>query len=267
MVRKLFVMCAGMFLVGASVAYAFPPIDLTTSGASYVGSDNVEWHQLTSQPTGTGIYDPFLRIQATGSESGFNTDYTPVPLDDKASIYTHSVVFGDLGIVKNSANVDCYRFTLDINEPGGYPSGYLSLDKLEIYTSGDAAHAATFSTYADMVAGSTLRYSMDTVSNDQTVYMDYNLGAGSGQDDIQILIPTTYFAGAAATDHLILFSQMGASGTTYQADFQSADGFEEWSVYQNAGTTVPPPMAEPTTMLLLGGGLVGMYFGRKRSRR
>jgi hypothetical protein len=265
MVRKLLVICAGMVLVGASVAYAaFPPIDLTTSGASYVGSDNVQWNQLTSQPTGTGVYDPFLRIQATGSESGFNTDFlSPPPLDDKASIYTHSVVFGDLGVVKNAANVDCYRFTLDINEPDGYPAAYLSLDKLQIYTSSNAG-AATFTTMAQVIAGSTLRYDMDG-AGDQTVYMDYNLGAGSGQDDIQVLIPTSLFAGAAATDHLILFSQMGASGNSYQADFQSADGFEEWSVYQKAGT--PVPMPEPTTLLLLGGGLVGMYFGRRRSRR
>jgi len=37
----------------------------------------------TAQPTGTGIIQPFLRVQADGVEQGYNTSGAPVPFDDK----------------------------------------------------------------------------------------------------------------------------------------------------------------------------------------
>ncbi len=280
MIRKAVLFSAVMVIVGATAVYAaFPPIDLTSSNATYTGAvDKVEWNQLTTQPTGTGVYNPFLRVQANGVEEGFNTDYTPVPLDDKQSIYTHSLIYGNLGVVKNSVNVDCYRFTCDINEQDAQSgTSLLSLDELRIYTSNNAG-AATFNSLSSFpafgsalgstLAGTTLRYDMDNSGmGDQTAYLDYDLGAGSGNDDFEVLIPTSFFLGAAATDNLILYCKFGATGGAYGANFISGDGFEEWSAFVAPGTPVPPPQEpEPATLLLLGGGALGLVGAVRRKK-
>lgn len=265
MKRKFLLAALGMMVLSAGAAYAFPPIDLTTAGATYTGADGVIWNQLITQPTGTGYIDPFLRVQATNVEEGFNTDFgspfDPVgahkpPLDDVSGIWTHDLKLSDLA-VRNVGGVNYYVFSLDINEPNGGGGNLLSLDELRLYTSGTGG----FDTYANMTGGSVLRYDMDAGGNDQDVYLDYNLAAGSGQRDMEVLIPTSKFSAAASTDFLYLYCKFGATGGAYGADFQSGDGFEEWNVLTG---TPPRTAAEPTTMLLLGGGLLGMIAARRR---
>jgi len=264
MKRKFLLAALGMMVLSAGAAYAFPPIDLTYAGATYTGADGVIWNQIITQPTGTGYIDPFLRVQKNDVEEGFNTDFgspfDPVgghsaPLDDKTGIWTHDLKLSALA-VRNVGGVDYYVFSCDINEPNGNQS-LLSLDELRIYTSA----TGMADTYANMVAGSTLRYDMDAVT-DQDVYLDYDLAAGSGQRDFEVLIPTSKFAAAASTDFLYLYCKFGATGGDLGAgsNFDSGDGFEEW----NALTGTPPRAAEPTTMLLLGGGLLGMIAARRR---
>ena len=269
MVRKFLLVSVGMIVLGASAAYALPPIDLTTLGATYTGTDGVIWNELISVPTGTGNYDPFLRVQANDVEEGFNTDfggpYDPVgshqpPLNDVGGIWTHDITKGDLA-VKNVGGIDYYVFTLDINEPNNDAQRFLSLDELKLYTSATGVRS-------DLV-GATLRYDMDAVS-DQDVYLDHALQEGSGHDDMEVLIPTSFFAGAASTDFLYLYCKLGATGGAFGADyaFESADGFEEWSAIRGTPPPPPPPppASEPTTMLLLGGGLVGMLAARARRK-
>lgn len=270
MIRKVVLISVGLLLVGAGAAFAsLPPIDLTLPGATYTGADNVVWNEIISAPTGTGVYNPFLRVQNSPNEQGFNTDFggpydshgaDKVPLDDVSGIWTHSLKLGDLQ-VQNRGGIDYYVFTCDINEPAGGGQNLLSLDKLQIYTSSDAS-AGVYSSMSQVTAGSTLRYDMDA-SVDQTVYLDANLQQGSGHDDFEMLVPVSKFAGAAATDNLILYSGFGYTGGAYSADFTSADGFEEWSAI--TGPNIPPPSApEPTTLLLLGGGALGLVASRRK---
>ncbi|MEP6685683.1 MAG: hypothetical protein ABJB22_02800, partial [Verrucomicrobiota bacterium] len=42
------------------------------------------------QPQGTGLIRPFLRVQANGTEQGYNTS-GGTPFDDKAGPWTHDV--------------------------------------------------------------------------------------------------------------------------------------------------------------------------------
>jgi hypothetical protein len=270
MKRKFLLAALGLMVLGASAAYAFPPIDLTAVGASYTGADGVVWNQIITVPTGTGYIDPFLRVQKNDVEEGFNTDYgspfDPVgahqpPLDDVSSIWTHDLKLSTLA-VRNVGGVDYYVFRCDINEPNGGGANLLSLDEMRLYTSATGG----FGTYAAMTAGSTLRYDMDAVT-DQDVYLDYSLNSGSGQEDFEVLVPTSKFAGAATTDYLYLYCKFGATGGALAAgyggaDFQSGDGFEEWREILGPGS--PPGVPEPTTMLLLGGGLLGMLAARRK---
>src|SRR5690349_15998758 len=71
-------------------------IDLTSSGASsnYFGAI---YTQTSVQPTGTGVFQPFVRIQMNGQEQGYNTSGTPV-FDDKGSPWTHDVQLNQLSV-------------------------------------------------------------------------------------------------------------------------------------------------------------------------
>lgn len=270
MIRKAILLSTGLLLVGATAALAFPPIDLTSLGATSTGSDGVIWSESITAPTGTGVYNPFLRVQATGTEQGFNTDWGgpadpigshKVPLDDVSGIWTRSIQMQNIGTV-NVGGVDYYQFTLDINEPNGSPANFLSLDQVKIYTVAQGAGGA-LSTWSDVEATGTLRYNMDATTN-QEVYLDANLQQGSGHDDMQMLIPVSKFNGALGTDYMYFYSSFGASGTTFDGT-SSADGFEEWHALQ--GNTPPPPppqVPEPTTLLLLGGGALGLVRSLRR---
>jgi hypothetical protein len=273
MVRKAVLFGLVMIVVGATAAFAgtpvFPAINLTTLNSTYTGADNVIWNEAIGVPTGTGVYDPFLRVQNKDVESGFNTDFAPpagpVPLDDKGGTWTHSVVFGNLQI-KHVGAGDYYVFKLDIGESNDQPESFLSLDQFKLYTSSDAG-AANVSDLSTLPK--TLRYDMDGTVN-QTVYLDGALKPGNGTDDMEVLVPTSYFTGAADTDNLILYCTFGASGGQFSADdgLGSAADFEEWSAITGPNPPPPPPPGapEPSTLLLLGGGALGLVGAVRRRK-
>ena len=225
--------------------------------------DGSIWSSNITQPTGTGVYMPFLREQHNGTEEAFNTDFDPVPLDGKPGIWTHSVKFGDLTSV-TIAGIDYYSFQLDANEPNGPNDGsksFLSLDTIEIYKAGDRAIAS----YAQLLADGTLLYDMDGTS-DQTVFIDTRLKQGSGTDDLSLWIKKSFFASAAAADYMYFYAAFGATDAL-DSGLSTADGFEEWRVLQGPNTPPPPPpIPEPGTMVLLGSGLAGLVGAKFRKK-
>jgi len=263
MIRKVLLLGAAGLLLGASAAYAFPPIDLTTAGATYTSAtDGTVWSQLQNAPTGTGVFLPFLREQANGVEEGMNTDGDKNnTYDDIASGHTHGFTLGQLQVV-TVGGVNYYQFTCDINEPNGGGASLLSLDELRIYTLNGSSSLMTEA--AVLGAGGTERYDMDQTI-DQDVYLDHNLTEGSGHDDFQVLIPTSFFAGASASDQVYFYAKFGATGGAYSADFQSGDGFEEWHALFGPNTP-PPDLPEPSTVLILGTGLLGLAATRMRKK-
>lgn len=289
MIRKAVLVCAGVMLLGAPAAFAFPPdpIDLTGPGNTYTSGDGTVWTNLnplsTTQPAGTGVYQPFLREQALGGdggvEEGLSTDAAGV-LDNVGGgdPWTHSVLMGSLGAVTVNG-IEYFSFTLDLNEPSGGGQNFLSLDQLKIWTTANSAGGSLTSVAGVIAAsGSTLRYDLDATT-DQTVWLDYdnsNTGnnSGSGEDDMEVLIPTSYFAGYNASDYMYFYAVFGQAGVDPNSgipgdSYYGEDGFEEWRVHTGAGGggnggsggVVP----EPGTLLLFAGGALGFAVSRRKN--
>jgi hypothetical protein len=213
--------------------------------------DGTIWSSNITQPTGTGVYQPFLRLQNTGSEEGFNTDFQPFPLDDKSPAnFTHSVQWNTLSTI-NISGTDYYSFQLDANEQQNGTRSLISLDALKIYTASNPALST--------LGGLNPLYDLDGVS-DQTVFIETALKPGSGTDDLTLYIPKSFFAGVNGTDYMYFYSQFGLSDAV-DPGLVSGATFEEWRADQ-----APSAVPEPATMVLLGGGLLGMAGFRRRKK-
>jgi len=224
-----------------------PTLDLTTAGSS--GSINgALFQQWDGQPTGTGVFDPFVRIQhdpppAAGMEAGYNTDGT-IEFQTKefgGHNWTHSLPVSLL-IPVTIGGTPYYQFSLDLNETkaaeaAGATGPLLSLDELEIYLQAGPAEYP-YSSFVNKV------YDLDN-GGDNWILLNYSLNHGSGSGDMIANIPTSLFAGG---DFVYLYSKFGEN---HLAD----DGFEEWSA-----RVIPAPGA-----ILLGGiGVVLVGWLRRR---
>lgn len=194
-----------------------------------------------SPVVGTGVLNPFVRIQETangstlksnGIESGFNTGAavkntgvkTGTLLDDHDNGNTnwnHAIQLGDLCKVTVNG-IDYYQFSLDINEQGNTKNSGLSLDEFKLYYA-DSGTISSFtgandtSGYSNFaLTGATEAYNIDAgPGGDASILMDYNNFSGSGKGiDLQALVPVSNFAGAAANSYIYLYSKFGATGNT-----------------------------------------------------
>ena len=197
------------------------------------------------QPTGTGIIQPFLRVQETPVEEGYNTSGTPVPFDDKAGPWTHNLTFADLMTTAVTIQGQNYfKLLLDINEPN-QSKATISLDMLQFYTSSQGSLTTT-----DLSQLGTLRYSFS--AGDQ-VLMDASRNHGSGSGDMFAYIPVSAFAGTASTDFVYMYCKFGNTDP-------SEGGFEEWSLVVN-------PIPEASTFFPIIGLLAAVFstqFVRRR---
>src|SRR5207237_2020334 len=87
---------AAFLLLASAPARAEYVINLTSAGSSGT-SQGALYEQADPQPTGTGVINPFVRIQRTGTERGYNTDGRPVEFDTKdQNQWTHSLPLSSL---------------------------------------------------------------------------------------------------------------------------------------------------------------------------
>jgi len=108
-------------------------VDLINGDSGTINGAMFDW--VSSQSTGTGVITPFLRVQADGTEQGYNTSNPSPPFDDKTGVFTRDITFADLMTTEVTIGGQNYfKILLDVNQVGGDGS-LLSLDKLQIYTS------------------------------------------------------------------------------------------------------------------------------------
>lgn len=253
---KILAVLAGL-LTFSGLAYG-ADCDLTTAGNECLGFAGADYIQIDPQSTGTGVIDPFVRVQASGTESGYNTTENNVLDNGNVDTWNHELLLADVPIVSCSAGI-CYEFLLDINENSNANGDqYLSLDAIQIYQTDTPNQAVTDpSTFA---GNTVLVYDLDATT-DNTILLDFQLNSGSGSGDMFMLVPVSYFT--EGTDYVYLYSEFGLRGDEPGFEWSSSDGFEEWS-HREAGTPVP----EPATLILLGTGLLGVAGKvRRRSKK
>jgi hypothetical protein len=201
-------------------------LDLTTPGASgFLPTDpngvGAFFQQVDPQSTGTGVIDPFVRLQATGTEQGYNTDYRPLEFDEKTdATFTHSLKLS--AIPQEKIDGVWYRkFLLDVNET--LPGKLLSLDQLQISTAPSTKTLHGYSADGTYGGQATPRYDLDG-AGDTSVLLNYALNHGSGSGDMFAYVPDSTFAGLNGNNtYVYLYSRFGDTAP-------SDAGFEEWAV-------------------------------------
>jgi uncharacterized repeat protein (TIGR01451 family) len=206
-----------------------PDIDLTFDNSFGVLNGAVFMTGPT-QSSGTGTFNTFVEIQNTGIEQGYNTDAS-AQFDEKGSHnVNHSILLAQVPIVVgdgSNGTIDgvTYReFLLDLNESTGAAS-YISLDALQIWQE-EAGNLTNFTAGIGFAGTHTnyLAYNLDAGGN-HWVALNDGLSHGSGQSDVRILIPDSYFINDAAHRYVTLYSEFGV-----QAGWGASGGFEEWGL-------------------------------------
>ena len=212
-------------------------------GGTAVFADN--W----SQPTGTGVFKPFLTLDSNGQtstgntaiESAYNTDGAPLYLDELRNHWNTLLKVGDLQEVNGY-----YQFILDANEPGQGKS-LISIDNIRIYTSDkdNTANVANDITKLDDLGK--LRWAMNDklsegapvdlngfnvetwvkLDSDQNNNDGSKANGGSGQGDMIVNIPVGAFGDALDSDYVWFYNLNGVHYTA-DGDLAAEAGFEEW---------------------------------------
>jgi len=235
------IVVSSLFVVTAPLQATLTLVDLSvnTSGTITAATGQLTvFERYNDPPTGTGVFNPFVRIQGKGIEKGYNTDGS-AEFDTKGGKWTHSLKLGDIPV---STNGDI-QLLLDINQSQGGNNRYLSLDVMKIFL----ADSGSLDNYGSGLG--TLIYDL----GDNWVKMDNTIfGPGSGTGDVRVTINISEIPGWSSDKYFYLYSEFGKYNS-------SNGGFEEWAI------AIPAAIPEPTTIALLGWGALSLL--RKRFRR
>jgi len=257
---------AALFALAPAPAKADFLIDLTKNNTPSGTDQGVVYQRTDTQPTGTGYIDPFVRVQQTGIESGYNTDGTAQfnTKDAGGSNWDHSVLVSDLQAVTLADGKQYYQFLLDVNEQGNAQQGtkkgsFLSMNDLQVWLGNSGSLDNWNTTTGGFGSGVSVPvYQMDAGPNgDGRVDLNYKLNPGSGGGDLLVYIPKALIdANAGRYPYLYLYS---AFGDPYPSDA----GFEEWATFTKTDkTTTNNPVPAPPSAVLAGLALGGLAFRR-----
>ena len=187
-------------------------LDLGSSGSGFLGGAFFSTTDI--QPTGTGVFDPFLSLQNSPTEQGYNSGTGNFDTKREPQ-WNHEIQLSDLQAT-TIGGTDYFGFVVDINEPNGNKS-MISLDGLKIYVS------STLQTSTSVDANGVFNGSLGTLvfdlgAGNTVLYNDKQHGSGSG--DLNIFIPVSLFDGFAADSFIYMYQRWG------NAD-DSLGGFEE----------------------------------------
>ena len=208
--------------------HSSPLVDIGNASVEYIGSS------AANESSGTGIFDPFVRLQADPTEQGFNTD-AAVTLDAKSGKWTHAIKVSAIPVVDcdgpGGGSATCWELFVDINENN--TAKRVSLNDVEIWFT----DSATLSPYPFTDNGTTTTKEYD-FSGDIRIN---DVNQGSGRGDLRYLVPTAGHTWTADT-YFVLYSQWGTtSGTAGNfgtGGYTSDGGFEEWKVRKTPNVSI-----------------------------
>ncbi|MFC1709815.1 PEP-CTERM sorting domain-containing protein [Candidatus Omnitrophota bacterium] len=268
MIRKFLVFCGVVILsvfgcfISESQAVV---VDLTGSNVWQEISTTSYGSAYFSGPTlgnsSVGTFDPFVIIQANGTQKGYNT--LPANREFDTQPQTENLLISTIPIVAGSGTGTGgnYReFLIGANQNG---SSLISLDRVVIY----ASDTADLTGYPFTANGWPADPIFDLGTGNYALFnADNTSGGGLGIDGI-MYIPDNGFT----TQYVYVYSEWGSypsqpgfdkQGRPISISYESNDGAE--SIGVRVGSV--PGIPEPATLSLLGLGLLGLVgFRRKRS--
>ena len=184
-----------------------PGVTLSDETILYTWRDD----SFQTQSSGTGLFDPFLTIQNTGSQSGTNfyngSSYGTGNAISSSNNRTSSISTSSIPIVEIGGS-EYYEIRLDVNEVNGGQKSFVDLNSFKIYGSSSATQSS---------AGANLLYSLDTEAINRDIHL-FDDNNGSGKSDLVVLVPKSYFS--SNPEYLY-----------FEASLSDTDGgFEEFSV-------------------------------------
>ena len=218
-------------------------VDLTTSLSATGSINGALFFASDQQPAGTGFIDPFLRVQASPTEQGYNTD-GGFPFDDKnPHNFQHSLLLSSL-MQFNLNGTEYFKFMLDANQSGASNHTF-TMTQLQIYTANSGSLLPTSLNADGTIALGNLAYNMNAGGTSNTVI---TTATGSGKYDAIVYIPVSLFN---LSDKYVYLYFAG----------QGNGGFEEWT----AATGVNPVPEASTFFPIIG--LLAAVFSTQFVRR
>jgi uncharacterized repeat protein (TIGR01451 family) len=201
--------------------------DLGNATVRYIGSDS------DNSASGTGLFDPFVRLQGAPTEDGYNTcsqascggDVTE--FETKPGKWTKAILASAIPVVDcggDLAGTDCWELFVDINE--GNNAKHISLNEVEIWLTTDP-RITGYDGGFDAPAEQVYDFTGDILIHD--------VNQGSGRGDLLYLVPVQPFD---AGDFFVLYSEWGTTGTLDSTSYNSEGGFEEWKVRKAPNVTI-----------------------------
>jgi hypothetical protein len=257
-------------------ALAGPVVDLTTSQSGTVTGDvggDAVFANFFQQPTGTGVFDPFLTIANTPYEQGYNTDgHTALYMDEQRPEWNTRLTLGSLAQVNVGGSL-YYAFILDANEPGAGKS-LISIDNIRIYTSSGDNTGSVQNNVNNLNNLGTLRWAMNdpavingNLNGGNWVKLDanqnnigLNANGGSGMADMIVYVPVSAFGNASASDFVWFYNLNGLEYTS-DDNLASQAGYEEWRAVESVNVSVPDG---GTTLAMIGMAITGLGVLRRK---
>jgi hypothetical protein len=202
-------------------------VEITTNEGAIVQFIGEDSPQGDLGASGSGVYDSFVRLQATGSEQGFNTDAAINPgdtLNTSGGEFTHSMLVSQIPVVEVEG-ASYWEVFADLNENNSESGRPISLNDFEIWYTDDPSIIDY--PFDDPTADGELVYDFEG----EILILDWN--SGSGRGDVRYLIPLDQIAIPAGCDYgnagcdvyFVLYSQWGTT-----EGYESDATFEEWKV-------------------------------------
>jgi len=247
----------------------------TPTALSFTDSQNALYSLTATQPAGSGVFDPFMRIQRTDDAQGYNSSMNNGPSATMDLINLPGNASSQLNFTNLLDVNNQLMLTLDYNEPGKAGTSTLFLKELILVVSTDPdktgpagpANKGAWSIQSiPMSAGDQVIYQMSAATdgggNPYAIKLDAdansaNGNGGSGAADLNVTFNFTGLAGLQSMldgqHYLYVYSRF--SGTEA--------GFEEWSAFHPlaAGGS---PIPEPASLGVLALGAMGLMIRRRR---